>query len=346
MKKYLVLLSVVAAGIFPMLSYAQTAPLQTAPACMDVKMNLRMGSSSDPATQIAVLNLQSDLVSEGFNINTTELGTFGQSTKAAVKAFQEKYSGDILAPFGLTVGTGYFGTVTRLKMQALYGCRASVVVVPPGTNVSFAVTNLTLTNSGVNVTVCNNGSTTLPVVPFRLRLNGINRDFDAVGAHPGGMCTSDTWQYATWGLAYSPSSTFSVVALLDPNGTYKNNTLIYPTNVSTTLSVPAITGVHLAVRTLSLKSTGLQATFCNLGTKNVSSYPVVITVNGTSKNFDISSAYTSGQCPVMQWTYDNWGLVYTAGSTYSASVVVDPNHIYQTQGDDELDNVASVIGTF
>src|SRR5258708_7256567 len=132
MKKYFISISVVL-GILPLLSYAQTAPLQTAPACTNFTMNLKMGPSSDPPTQVAVLNLQSNLLNEGFSIDTAELGTFGKSTRAAVKGFQEKYSDDVLAPLGMTAGSGFFGTVTRLKLQALYGCRASVVTVPPGT---------------------------------------------------------------------------------------------------------------------------------------------------------------------------------------------------------------------
>lgn len=346
MKKYLIGVSIAALGVLPMLLQAQTAPLQSVSSCANFPMNLRMGPAADQATQAAMSDLQSSLVKEGFSILPAELGTFGQSTKDAVKAFQEKYTSDILAPFGITKGTGYFGTITRLKMQALYGCRTSAVTVPANIPVSFAVTNLTLDSNGVNVTVCNNGSITLPVVPFRLRINGINRDFDAVGAHAPGTCTSDTWEYATWGLSYNPNSTFTVVSILDPNGTYKNSRLTYPTNSSTTLSVPALAGVHLAVRSLLLRSSGLQATFCNLGVKNVPAYPVTITVNGVSKNFDISSAYTAGQCSPMVWTYDNWGIIPLSGTSYTASVVVDPAHIYQIQGDDELDNVASTIGTF
>src|ERR1700690_2788285 len=218
-KKCLIIASCALAFI-PALSSAQTAPLSPPPTCVDVSMNLHMAPATSPQTQLQVVYLQTDLVHEGYTINPNELGTFGPSTEAAVNAFQEKYASDVLAPFGLTQATGYVGPVTRLKLEALYGCRVQAATVPPGTNVSFAVTNLTLDSNGVNATVCNDGTTTLPTVPFRIRLNGINRDFEAVGSHAPGACTSDTWQYATWGLSYSPNTTFTVVTLLDPNGVY------------------------------------------------------------------------------------------------------------------------------
>lgn len=48
-------------------------------------------------------------------------GVFGPSTEAAVIRFQEKYATEILAPQGLSKGTGIVDSYTRIKLNELYG---------------------------------------------------------------------------------------------------------------------------------------------------------------------------------------------------------------------------------
>ena len=294
------------------------------------------------ALKLQVSNLQLALNTEGFAIDATETGTgtYGASTKAAVKAFQEKYASDVLALFGYTKGTGNVGVLTRLKLMALYGCRTnSAVYTGP---VSLSITNLALDSNGVTGTFCNNSKNDIPIAPFRIRLNGINRDFEEP-IQKAGVCVTDTWLYSTWGLSYDPGVTFGAIVIIDPNGLYKTGQLQYPSTSTATITVPALPGYHLAVRGISVKSTGVQATLCNLGTVNMTSFPIAIKLDGTNKNFDVPEVYAAGKCVTKNWTYDNWGVTYTPGISHTVTLVADPNN--QFNETDEFDGIATAIGT-
>src|SRR5947209_5566562 len=117
-KKLTIVMVSVALLVAPALILADTTSTTTAPSstgCINLTTNLKMSSSADPSMKLQILNLQLALANEGFAVTSTEVGAYGQSTKMAVKAFQEKYKDDILAPFGMKGGTGNVGTNTRLK---------------------------------------------------------------------------------------------------------------------------------------------------------------------------------------------------------------------------------------
>ncbi|MBA3733220.1 peptidoglycan-binding protein [Patescibacteria group bacterium] len=306
--------------------------------CFNFTRTLKMGSTS-----YDVRALQFALQKEGFTISVSEYGTFGLETQTALNAFQQKYSADILTDGSLP--TGMVGVRTRAKLNSIYGC--SVVSTAPAsnlpTNVSMSVKNVSLDSNGITAVFCNNSTSALPVFPARLRVNGIVRDFNIVGAIGAGTCDTDLFPYSTWGLTYDPGVTYGVVSALDPNGMYKKSSLLYPLSATTTLSVPAIAGAHLSIRGITLKSNGLQGTFCNLGDTDLTTYPVRVTMNGAIKDFDISSAYVHGKCSSMTWSYDVWGVSSTTGTFINATVNVDPNNAIKESN--EFDNSATISGT-
>ncbi len=85
--------------------------------CHDFDTNLKYGNSGEE-----VEALQQVLKKEGFGISKDKDGYFGENTSSAVISFQQKYKSEILAPWGLTYGSGYVGATTRKKLNQLSGC--------------------------------------------------------------------------------------------------------------------------------------------------------------------------------------------------------------------------------
>ncbi|HCC60160.1 MAG: hypothetical protein A2402_04135 [Candidatus Staskawiczbacteria bacterium RIFOXYC1_FULL_37_43] len=100
--------------IIPGASYAQTW-------CHTFNKNLGVADSGS----IDVAYLHVALLSEGISYGNDGLIAYSDGTIAGVIVFQEKYASEILAPWGLTKGTGYVGTTTRAKLNQLYGCSSS-----------------------------------------------------------------------------------------------------------------------------------------------------------------------------------------------------------------------------
>ena len=57
-----------------------------------------------------------------------ETSYFGSITRSGVVKFQDKYAAEVLAPVGLTAGTGFFGPSTRSHANTMFG---GLVVSPP-----------------------------------------------------------------------------------------------------------------------------------------------------------------------------------------------------------------------
>ena len=120
--------------------------------CHAFARNIRIGDRGEDVTA-----LQKVLKTEGFDI-TDDQGVFDESTASAVVGFQEKYSDEVLRPAGLSRGTGFAGSATRAKLNALYGCGTTntthpsiTVLSPNGGEVYIDSSIIPIKYSGVNL---------------------------------------------------------------------------------------------------------------------------------------------------------------------------------------------------
>lgn len=77
--------------------------------------NLTLGSVDSQVTELQkFLNAQAFAVADsGPGSPGNEIDVFGLKTKAALIRFQQAHADKVLAPLGLTIATGFFGTTTR-----------------------------------------------------------------------------------------------------------------------------------------------------------------------------------------------------------------------------------------
>jgi len=98
-----------------------TTPVENIAQCSYLEEFIRLGTNNNP-TEVRKLEVfLRDF--EGFTDITVD-GIYTQTDFDAVTTFQEKYFGDILAPWNHTAGTGYVYITTRKKINEIYCAKA------------------------------------------------------------------------------------------------------------------------------------------------------------------------------------------------------------------------------
>ncbi|MFC1756707.1 beta strand repeat-containing protein [Patescibacteria group bacterium] len=262
-------------------------------------MNLQKVLNSDSATQVAA---------SGIGSSGSESSYFGSLTKGAVIKFQDKYASEVLTPIGLSAGTGYVGSMSRAKLNALYGTCTSGGDTSGGDTSGGDTTTPTPVGTGLTVTMGTQpGAGLFPVAATRVPFTVVN-----FTASADGDVTVDSIVVERTGLL--DDDAFSGVALVDENDIQIGLAKTLNSSHQVTLSEDFVVKAG-STRTMTIVGNALSAA-PSTSNAGQAGYLSLITVN--------SSATVNGLLPITG-SSQTINETLTIGSITNARGPLDPN---------------------
>jgi hypothetical protein len=309
--------------------------------CYSFNDNLSIGMSG-----AAVTALQTALQKDGESVTVN--GTFNDQTASAVTAFQEKYQSQILAPYGLSYGTGYAGKSTRAELNSLFGCTGSNPVTPPivvnpvgpapVVPPVSTTQNLTIAPTNLSFTVVQNSTNNQS-----LAITAPSGATWSVSTNPPGN-TSNSWLAVTYpfncGNAACGNGSINVIADAYNGltvGTYNGSIIISGSFTGSPESIPVTLNVTSEATTPTTPTVsqvqGLSATAASNAVA-LNWQPATASDNGTVI-YNIYRTFTTTTCTNAP---GNYYIAQVHGTSYTDSPLPTGIYYYCIQSQDTTQN--------